>query len=106
MQVRLRLQRYGLTNAPVFHIVAANLKTRRNSKPLELLGKFAPVTNEHGNQLIELNFDRTRYWLGHGASPSKPVLELLASAGIVPPRPDLSKGPKKTPKWHKFTQQE
>ncbi|PWA00842.1 hypothetical protein BB558_003088 [Smittium angustum] len=87
MVVRIRLVRYGAKKAPVYHIVASNARTRLTSKPLEKLGTFYPRPNlDDRSKHIQLNFDRTKYWLGVGAQPSDTVSRLLAKAGLVPPK--------------------
>ncbi|KAJ1796647.1 hypothetical protein LPJ59_003622 [Coemansia sp. RSA 2399] len=88
MAVRIRFARHGLRHRPMFHIVAANARSKRDGKPLELLGKYNPQPdlNEKAKQ-ITLNFERTKYWLGVGAQPSDGVRFLLERAGLLPPRP-------------------
>ncbi|PVU88974.1 hypothetical protein BB559_002839 [Furculomyces boomerangus] len=78
MVVRIRLVRYGAKKAPVYHIVASNAQK---------LGTFYPRPNlDDRSKHIQLNFDRTKYWLGVGAQPSDTVSRLLAKAGLVPPK--------------------
>jgi small subunit ribosomal protein S16 len=77
MVVRIRLARHGRRNLPFYHIVVANARTGRNSKPLEKIGTYNPVADESGNKLINLNFERAKYWLTVGAQPSETVEKLL-----------------------------
>ncbi|KAJ1922567.1 37S ribosomal protein S16, mitochondrial [Tieghemiomyces parasiticus] len=87
MVVRIRFAMHGSKHKPLFHIVAANCRTRRNSKPLELLGKFSPLADETGTKHVELNMERAKYWLSVGAQPSDPARHLLEKAGLMPPKP-------------------
>lgn len=77
MVVRIRLARHGRRNLPYYHIVVANARTARNSKPLEQIGTFNPIPNENGQKAINLNFERAKYWLTVGAQPSEMVEKIL-----------------------------
>jgi small subunit ribosomal protein S16 len=77
MPVRLRLSMHGHRNSKTFHLVATDLRKRRDAKPIELLGVFNPRVVE-GKKTVEWSVDRIRYWLERGgATPSKPVVRLL-----------------------------
>lgn len=82
MVVRIRLARHGRRNLPFYHIVVANARTGRNSKPIEKLGTYNPVADESGNKLINLNFERAKYWLTVGAQPSETVEKLLVKVSF------------------------
>ncbi|ORX71511.1 ribosomal protein S16 [Linderina pennispora] len=88
MAVRIRFARHGLRNQPIFHIVAINARTRRDGKPLERLGTYSPHPDQkEGAKHVNLDFARTKYWLGVGAQPTDGVRFLLERAGLLPPRP-------------------
>ena len=44
MVLKIRLARFGKRNAPFYNIVVAQARTARNSKPLEVLGTFHPLS--------------------------------------------------------------
>lgn len=77
MVVRIRLARHGRRNLPFYHIVVANARTGRNAKPIEKIGTFNPVADESGNKMINLDFQRAKYWLTVGAQPSETVEKLF-----------------------------
>ncbi|KAI7868462.1 30S ribosomal protein S16 [Spinellus fusiger] len=87
MVVRIRLALHGRRNLPYYHIVVSNARQARNSKPLEKIGTYDPIPNSEGNKLINLNFERTKYWLTVGAQPSEIVEKLLVKANLVPEKP-------------------
>ncbi|KAI9019446.1 30S ribosomal protein S16 [Phycomyces nitens] len=87
MVVRIRLARHGRRNLPYYHIVVANSRSARNAKPLEKIGTYNPLPDETGNKLINLDFERTKYWLTVGAQPSEIVEKLLVKAKLVPEGP-------------------
>jgi small subunit ribosomal protein S16 len=79
MPVRLRLSLHGNRNNRIFHLVAIDLRKRRDGKPIELLGIYDPrlrLGQEH--KTMRWSVDRIAYWLEKGgALPSKPVVRLL-----------------------------
>ncbi|KAI0274758.1 ribosomal protein S16 domain-containing protein [Gloeopeniophorella convolvens] len=96
MPVRLRLSLHGQRNSRIFHLVAVDLRKRRDAKPIELLGVYDPrlhLGQEH--KTMRWSVDRIIYWLEKGgALPSKPVVRLLERGGIIPP--DSKYHPKNT----------
>lgn len=84
MVVRIRLARFGRRNLPFYHIVVANARTARNSKPIEKIGTYNPIPDETGNKMVNLNFDRAKYWLTVGAQPSETVEKLLVKVNKNP----------------------
>ncbi|EMR08371.1 ribosomal protein S16 [Pneumocystis murina B123] len=77
MVVKIRLQRFGIKKYPFYHIVVCNARTARQSKPIEKLGTYDPIPREDGTKNMEINFLRTKYWLGVGAQPTDVVYKLL-----------------------------
>mmetsp|Transcript_5020 Transcript_5020/g.11984 ORF Transcript_5020/g.11984 Transcript_5020/m.11984 type:complete len:106 (+) Transcript_5020:254-571(+) len=87
MVVRLRLQRFGRTHAPFYRMVAANARTPRDGKFLEIVGTYNPLANKEGMKEIRIKEDRLKYWLAVGAQPSDRVAWVLGKFGILPPLP-------------------
>ncbi len=90
--VRIRLARFGRVNQPVYNIVVAQSKKPRDGKPIEVIGTYNPIAPP-GDKLpsgrlaeskkkVELDFDRTKYWLSVGAQPTSPVIKLLQRAKL------------------------
>ena len=79
MAVKLRLTRVGSKKNPVYRIVAADSRSPRDGKFLEIVGRYNPQTDP---STIELDEDRVRSWLSHGAQPSHSVKQLLKAKGI------------------------
>jgi len=92
MAVKIRLARFGKTNAPFYNIVVANAKTARNSKPIEVIGTYDPIPKPapwgQGKPFKDIKLDtaRAKYWLGVGAQPSDPCWRLLAMRGLIEPK--------------------
>nr|CAD7414979.1 unnamed protein product [Timema poppensis] len=83
----IRFARYGCANRPFFHIVVMETKKGQHTQCIEQIGSFDPLTNKYNEKLVSLNFERIKYWIGHGAIPSTPVAELLGLAGFFPVHP-------------------
>ncbi|KAJ7959079.1 30s ribosomal protein s16, chloroplastic [Quillaja saponaria] len=87
MVVRLRLSRFGCKNKPFYRVMAANSRSPRDGKHLEVLGYYNPLPGQDGGKRMGLNFERVKYWLSVGAQPSEPVQRILFRSGLLPPPP-------------------
>ena len=81
MAVRIRLKRMGRTNRPSYRIVAADARSKRDGKELEILGSYDPLVVDKEKQ-VALKRERIQYWLGVGAQPSDTVAGMIKRAGI------------------------
>lgn len=78
MPVRLRLAMHGVRNNRIFHLVAIDLRKRRDAHPLETLGIIKPQDDpETGAKTVQWAVERIKYWLEVGAQPSKSAVRLL-----------------------------
>ncbi|EEQ40148.1 putative 37S ribosomal protein [Clavispora lusitaniae] len=92
--IKIRLARFGRKHQPLYNIVVANKRSARDSLPIEVLGTYNPVPIPLGPEEkakgvkpykhIELDFDRSKYWLGVGADVSDRVTFLFKRAGLLP----------------------
>lgn len=73
----IRLSSQGCVNRPFYLINVQKNRAPRDRKFVEQLGSFDPLPNMHNERLVAINFDRLRTWLAFGATPSKPVAQLL-----------------------------
>src|SRR6186713_2871639 len=72
--VKLRLTRVGSKKNPIYRIVAADSRSPRDGKFLEIVGRYNPQTEP---STIELDEEKVRDWLSKGAQPSATVSRLL-----------------------------
>jgi len=79
LAVKLRLTRVGSKKNPVYRIVAADSRSPRDGKFLEIVGRYNPQTDP---STIELDEDRIKDWLSKGAQPSSAVAKLLKVKGV------------------------
>ena len=80
MPVRIRLQRHGKKGKPIYWIVAADSRAKRDGRYLEKLGIYNPNTLP---ATVELNLDRAVDWLQNGAQPSDTARNLLSEQGAM-----------------------
>jgi small subunit ribosomal protein S16 len=80
MPTRIRLQRKGKKGQPFYHLVVADGRAPRDGKFIERLGTYNPMTHP---ATIEINFDRTLYWVQVGAQPSDTARSILANQGVM-----------------------
>src|SRR4029450_3434250 len=79
LAVKLRLTRVGSKKNPVYRIVAADSRSPRDGKFLEIVGRYNPQTEP---STIEVDEDKVRDWLSKGAQPSETVARLLKIKGV------------------------
>jgi small subunit ribosomal protein S16 len=79
MAVKLRLTRVGSKKNPIYRVVAADSRSPRDGRFLEIVGRYNPQTEP---STIELDEEKVRAWLGKGALPTEPVARLLKVKGI------------------------
>jgi len=80
MATRIRLQRHGRKGRPIFHIVVADQRSKRDGRYIEKLGIYNPNTNP---ATIDLNFDSALNWMMTGAQPSDTARAILSHEGIM-----------------------
>ncbi len=81
MSVRLRLTRIGGRKDPVWRIVAADQRSKRDGRVIEILGQYNAQTDP---STIKVDEDKVRGWLARGAQPTDQVRKLLRTQGIDP----------------------
>ena len=74
MAVKLRLTRVGSKKNPVYRIVAADSRSPRDGKFIEIVGRYNPQTDP---STIEFDEEKVKAWLGKGVQPSGTVARLL-----------------------------
>ena len=79
MAVRLRLTRIGGRKDPVWRVVAADQRSPRDGRVIEIVGHYNAQTEP---STIKLDEERIRHWLERGAQPTDQVRKLLKTQGI------------------------
>jgi small subunit ribosomal protein S16 len=76
--VKIKLKRMGKIRAPIYRIIVADARTKRDGRAIEEIGKYHPKEEP---SLIEVKSERAQYWLSVGAQPTGPVRRLLEITG-------------------------
>jgi small subunit ribosomal protein S16 len=76
--VKLRLMRMGKKKQPTYRIVAADSRSPRNGRFIEIVGTYEPRRDP---SVIEIDNDRAVHWLQNGAQPTERVAKLLEVTG-------------------------
>lgn len=79
MAVKLRLLRMGAKKKPFYRVVAADARTKRDGKYIELVGTYNPITDPAE---IKINEEVALKWLSLGAKPTDTVKSLFNKVGI------------------------
>lgn len=73
------MQRLGKKKAPLYRIVAVDIRVKRDGKFIEILGQYDPKQHP---PLFQTKEDRILHWLKMGARPTDTVRALLRRTGF------------------------
>lgn len=77
MALKIKLARFGAVHKPVFRVVVAEARSRRDGASVEQIGSYQP---RRSDVPLQLDLDRIEYWLGKGAVPTDTVKGLIKRA--------------------------
>ena len=80
MAVKIRLKRMGAKKRPFYRIVAADSRSPRDGKFIEIVGTYNPIMEPAE---IKINSEVALKWLNQGAIPTDTVRDLLSKQGIM-----------------------
>ena len=80
MAVRLRLTRIGGRKNPIWRVVVADQRSKRDGRVIETVGHYNAQTEP---STIRLDEERVRHWLDRGAQPSAQVRRLMKIQNIA-----------------------
>ena len=78
MAVKLRLMRMGKTKQPTYRVVAADTRSPRDGRFIEIVGTYEPRAEP---SRVNIDNDRALKWLRDGAQPTEVVHKLLKISG-------------------------
>jgi small subunit ribosomal protein S16 len=76
--VKLRLMRMGKKKQPTYRVVAADSRSPRDGRFIEIVGTYDPRPDPSN---IKIDNERVVHWLRHGAQPTERVAKLLKISG-------------------------
>src|SRR3954463_4162214 len=80
MAVKLRLTRVGKTKQPQYRIVAADSRSPRDGRFIEIVGHYNPRTEP---STLKVDNEKAVKWLQQGAQPTDRVRKLLEISGAL-----------------------
>ncbi|MGH9054379.1 MAG: 30S ribosomal protein S16 [Acidimicrobiales bacterium] len=80
MAVKLRLMRMGKKKQPVYRVVAADSRSPRDGRFIEILGTYEPRAEP---SRVVIDQAKAAHWLSQGAKPTETVARLLAQAAAA-----------------------
>jgi small subunit ribosomal protein S16 len=80
MAVKLRLMRMGKKKQPTYRIVAADSRSPRDGRFIEILGTYQPRADP---SIIHLDTEKAAKWLADGAQPTERVAKILKEAAAA-----------------------
>ncbi|MBN2400699.1 MAG: 30S ribosomal protein S16 [Candidatus Aminicenantes bacterium] len=72
--VVIRLTRFGGKKKPYYRIVAVDREKPRETKYIDLIGQYNPLTDP---AQIKIDFEKYDLWISKGAQPSETVKSLV-----------------------------
>lgn len=78
--VKIRLARYGAKKKPFYRLVAADARSPRDGKFIDILGTFDPTKNPAA---IKLDGDKVKMWLDRGAQPSETAGQIIKRSMVA-----------------------
>lgn len=83
MAVKLRLMRMGKKKQPTYRVVAADSRSPRDGRFIEIVGTYAPrgKSAAEPDAIIDIDNAKAIKWLRQGAQPTERVEKLLRASG-------------------------
>jgi small subunit ribosomal protein S16 len=78
--VKLRLMRVGKKKQPTYRVVAADSRSPRDGRFIEILGTYEPRADP---SIVKIDNGRAVMWLSKGAQATETVHKLLAQSGAL-----------------------
>ncbi len=85
MAVKLRLVRMGKKKQPTYRVVAADSRSPRDGRFLEVVGTYAPRgrSSTDDETVLTIDDEKALRWLRQGAKPTERVERLLRTSGTL-----------------------
>lgn len=74
MPVTIRLARHGAKKKPFYRVIAADSRSPRDGRFLEVLGTYDPRNKVSG---LNLQLEKIQQWISHGAEVSDTVRKVM-----------------------------
>ncbi len=81
MAVKLRLMRMGKKKQPTYRVVAADSRSPRNGRFIEIIGTYDPRQEP---SVVKIDTEKAAEWVRKGAQPTETVARLIKVAEAQP----------------------
>lgn len=88
MAVKIRLARAGAKKKPFYRVVVADVRSPRDGRFIEVVGRYDPRLEP---SFVQLDVDKVKDWIAKGAQPTAAVAKII----------DIAEGKAKPPKAEK-----
>ena len=78
--VKLRLMRMGKKKQPTYRVVAADSRSPRDGRFIEIVGTYEPRADP---SVVKLDQAKVQKWLSQGAQPTETVAKLIKIAAAA-----------------------
>jgi small subunit ribosomal protein S16 len=75
LSVKIRLARAGAKKAPFYRVVAADSRSPRDGRFIEILGRYNPRTEP---SFVEMDLTKVDAWIAKGAQPTEAAGKLIS----------------------------
>jgi len=82
MALKIRLARIGTRHLPVYRVVVAEARSRRDGAAVEQIGTYHP---KQSDVALKVDLERVDYWMKNGAVPTSTVQSLIKKARQASP---------------------
>jgi small subunit ribosomal protein S16 len=72
--VKIRLARVGSKKNPIYRVVVADGRAKRDGRNIETIGRYNPRTEP---TTVEIDLEKVSRWVGQGAQPTPAVARLI-----------------------------
>jgi small subunit ribosomal protein S16 len=79
--VKLRLMRMGKKKQPTYRVVAADSRSPRNGRFIEIIGTYDPRQEP---SVVKIDTEKAADWIKKGAQPTETVARLIKVAEAQP----------------------
>ncbi|MES2696740.1 MAG: 30S ribosomal protein S16 [Verrucomicrobiota bacterium] len=77
MALKIRLTKVGSVHQPLYRVVVAEARSRRDGAAVENLGTYTPKSK---GSPVKLDLERVAYWLSKGAKPTATMHAMIKKA--------------------------
>ena len=76
--LKLRLKRIGRKRSPSYRLVIMENTFRRDGRSIDEVGYYNPISKQYHFEIKKIE-----RWLSYGVQPTRPVFQLLKTAGVI-----------------------